>query len=39
MWVPMGLIYTAAALLIAAQWIAESGRRPVFTPGELLRLR
>jgi cytochrome c oxidase assembly factor CtaG len=21
MWVPMGLIYTAAALLLAAQWI------------------
>jgi putative membrane protein len=26
MWVPMGLIYTAAALAIAAHWIADSGR-------------
>jgi cytochrome c oxidase assembly factor CtaG len=37
MWVPMGLIYTAAALAIAARWIAESSHRPAFTPGELLR--
>jgi cytochrome c oxidase assembly factor CtaG len=37
MWVPMGLIYTAAALLIAARWIAESSHPPVFAPGELLR--
>lgn len=26
MWVPMGLIYTVAALTIAAYWIAHSGR-------------
>jgi len=39
MWVPMGLIYTAAALLIAARWIAESGRRPAWAAGALLHSR
>lgn len=37
MWVPMGLIYTAAALAIAGRWIAASGRHPAFTPSGLLR--
>jgi cytochrome c oxidase assembly factor CtaG len=36
MWVPMGVIYTAAALAIAARWVADSSRdsRPMLAPRE-----
>jgi cytochrome c oxidase assembly factor CtaG len=39
MWVPMGLIYTAAALAIAARWISDSSHWSVVTSAELLRSR
>ncbi len=36
MWVPMGVIYTVAALAIAARWITDSSResRPMLAPRE-----